>query len=196
VIALSLNEIDTAVKRAARGAGLSWGLAEDAGKAARLLAARGVCGLDLVLRALRAEDSGRPEESPFRIGPALCDGAFAARPDGSIHIGPVRDPVMLAGYAALLAISTGRALCVSWPDCDVLLDAGATQVRGAGLGATVAPQVRVAPVPAVVGRDRGARSETDEETWSALLALGERTFVPASAQSRATGAGAGLSDND
>ena len=40
----SLNEIEAIGKRAARGAGLPWGLAEEAGKAARWLTARGLPG--------------------------------------------------------------------------------------------------------------------------------------------------------
>ena len=40
----SLNEIETLSRKAARGAGLSWGLAEEAGKATRWLAAAGLPG--------------------------------------------------------------------------------------------------------------------------------------------------------
>ena len=46
---MSLNEIDVSVKRAARGVGMSWGLAEEAGKAARWLAARRLTRLELVI---------------------------------------------------------------------------------------------------------------------------------------------------
>jgi len=38
VIALSLNEVETLSTKAARGAGFSWGLAEDIGRAARRIA--------------------------------------------------------------------------------------------------------------------------------------------------------------
>ena len=40
----SLNEIEATAKRAARGAGYSWGLAEEAAKATRWLCARGIDG--------------------------------------------------------------------------------------------------------------------------------------------------------
>ena len=38
----SLNELEAETRKAIRGAGLSWGLSEDGGKAVRWLAAHGV----------------------------------------------------------------------------------------------------------------------------------------------------------
>lgn len=197
MITLSLNEIDAAVKRAARGVGLSWGLAEEAGKAARMLASGGLCGLDLVLRALRHDEHGDPGTSPFRLGPALCDGVLPPGPDGSVLTGAVRDPGILLGYAALMAKAAGNPLTVTWPGCDVMVGGGAADIRTAGaLTIERAEAVRLAAAPgAVLGRTE-ARCATDEATWSALVALGHRTFVPPSAHSRAKGAGSGLSDND
>ena len=40
----SLNELDAMARKAARGAGYSWGLAEEAGRATRWLAAAGLPG--------------------------------------------------------------------------------------------------------------------------------------------------------
>ena len=45
----SLNEIDSLCQKAARGAGLDWGLAEEAGFAAAWLAARGADGAAALL---------------------------------------------------------------------------------------------------------------------------------------------------
>ena len=66
---MSLNEIDVSVKRAARGVGMSWGLAEEAGKAARWLAARRLTRLELVIDYLCSQDH-RPYEDmrPRRNG--------------------------------------------------------------------------------------------------------------------------------
>ena len=43
-MSLSLNEVESLAKKAARGTGYPWGLAEEAAKASRWLAARGVDG--------------------------------------------------------------------------------------------------------------------------------------------------------
>jgi len=52
----SLSEIDSLSKRAARGAGLSWGLAEEAGKAVRWLQAHGQAGAQALLGVLNHND--------------------------------------------------------------------------------------------------------------------------------------------
>ena len=48
----SLNELDLMVRRATRGAGLHWGLAEEAGKATRWLCSFGFDGVGLLLEEL------------------------------------------------------------------------------------------------------------------------------------------------
>lgn len=53
---LSLNEIEALCKKAARGAGMSWGLAEEAAKAARWLSAQGMEGPALLAAQLRLND--------------------------------------------------------------------------------------------------------------------------------------------
>ena len=62
-------------------------------------------------------------------------------------------------------------------------------------GACPHSAVARAVVEVIGGRNLGAR-DVPAETWSVLDALAVRTYVPASDQSRAAGAGAGLSDND
>jgi hypothetical protein len=54
----SLNEIDSQLRKAARGAGLPWGLAEEAGKAARWLEMHGIACLP-VFAALFERNDGR-----------------------------------------------------------------------------------------------------------------------------------------
>ena len=64
------NEIEALAKKAARGAGLSWGLAEDAGKAARLLATHPGGGIESFVETLEARLAAR-----FRV----CRSAFMRR---------------------------------------------------------------------------------------------------------------------
>ena len=51
-----------------------------------------------------------------------------------------------------------------------------------------------APAPGTAPLSDGV--EVDEADWQALCRLAHRTYVPASEESRARGAGAGSSDND
>ena len=52
----SLNELDAMARKAARGAGYSWGLAEEAGRATRWLAAAGLPGPMCLAQLLAAVD--------------------------------------------------------------------------------------------------------------------------------------------
>ncbi|MDP2802192.1 MAG: DUF3726 domain-containing protein [Phreatobacter sp.] len=126
LIDMSLNEVETLAAKAARGAGLSWGGAEEFGRAARLLATAG------------------------RDWPALVTALAGTADD-------------VAAEAAALA------------RCEATLEAAGLGAPGSG----VATRAAVAPA-----------------TLAALEALAARTYVPASAQSRVLGAGAGLTDND
>jgi hypothetical protein len=54
----SLNELEAETKKAIRGAGLSWGLAEDGSKAVRWLAAHGVDPLPALRDVLERHDRG------------------------------------------------------------------------------------------------------------------------------------------
>jgi hypothetical protein len=63
----SLNEVEAMGKRAARGAGRDWGIAEEAGKAARWLTARGLPGPELLAELLtRNEGKSYEELAPAR----------------------------------------------------------------------------------------------------------------------------------
>jgi hypothetical protein len=71
----SLNEVEAMGKRAARGAGLDWGIAEEAGKAARWLTARGLPGPELLAELLTRNEGKSYEE----LAPASIDGVWEAK---------------------------------------------------------------------------------------------------------------------
>ena len=207
---LSLPEIEALCLKAARGAGFSWGLAEEAGFAARFLAARGLPGPEVLLRLLdgRAEDSSAPVigtdrvwrggQCPIATGAALSD--FAGLPQGPAQ-GPIvletlAQPLLILPFACLAARLGKSALQVTWPGFDASVQAG-----GIILGLTEELQANVATVRVEVSPALGVFPPlTDGRTltaavWAGLDAYALRTTVPSSAASRA-GAGAGGSDND
>jgi hypothetical protein len=71
----SLNEVEAMGKRAARGAGLDWGIAEEAGKAARWLTARGLPGPELLAELLTRNEGKSYEE----LAPASIDDRSRSR---------------------------------------------------------------------------------------------------------------------
>src|SRR5258708_39822682 len=97
----SLNEIEAEVKKAVRGAGLAWGLAEEGAKAARWLAARAVdpipAGIDVLdphargnrnSSAITLTDDGHWQTPaplcPLTFRAPLCDHAPRISAGGSM----------------------------------------------------------------------------------------------------------------
>lgn len=212
----SLNELDALVRKAARGAGLSWGEAEEAGKCARALASAGQAGLPLVADVLEAQRhnqlsrhvatdgnawksaDGLPID-PLVLGPSLADQTFLPAQQGADIEGPIAAPALLVPFLVAAASRNGAAVRVETDRGECVIsaatDAGAVPPALAGS----ARRLRLSPAatdvavrhPAPV---RPVRLPPElKKRFEALAAL---TYVPSSEQSRATGAGAGLNDND
>ena len=208
MIDASLNEVEALAAKAARGAGLAWGLCEDAGKAARWLAS---CGLDWapsLLALLAAHDKlGGPLDrnsdrqlSPFLTGTYLADLGAADQ-----TLKQVANPLWLLPFAARVAATRGNAIRVGWGTVAISVWPSGGDVAGtfsdlqaveasAVTWGLVVPGQGAAVIEAPLAHS--TRSSIRLADWQALEALGARTYAPASAQSRATGAGAGLTDSD
>lgn len=216
-VRLSLSEINALCFKAARGAGLDWGEAEEAGWAAAWLSRAGLPGPSITLALLmQAPDLARPRpapqhwnaitgaQCPLRCGIALAD--FAGLPEGpgagTLHVARVATPLMLLPFAARAAGRLGTGLRVTWDQHEALLHAVdvAPRLDPAGQeGAQPADVAITAVAPTTPGETaQGARPPIPAislDDWRALDALALRITVPASAQSRA-GAGAAGTDND
>lgn len=211
----SLNEIDALVRKAARGAGLSWGLAEEAGKCARALAGAMPACLPLVADVLEERRAGRLSSrmarsgaswkaadglplDPLVLGPSLADHAFLLK-DGHLDIeGPIAAPVLLLPFLAAVARRLGARIEVSSERGGFAVPGSAAGEKPEALAGAVrrlrlTPGEPMAPGPA----PPAVRPVFVPPPLAARLeALAGLTYVPSSERSRATGAGAGLSDND
>jgi hypothetical protein len=213
---VSLNEIDATVKRASRGIGLSWGLAEETGKAARWLAAHRIVGPDIVLSALethagRSIASMAPFEergawqarggvlSPLLAGARFSDEAGVIGSTGLL-LASVIYPVLLLPWVAWTAKDTNHAFEVSWPDAQIRVFPRGLDMARRGVAAYGQADVKIASIAAALPSDtlREHRFGIDVEpaTWSLLQQFAHLSFVPASERSRLTGAGYGLTDDD
>jgi hypothetical protein len=208
---VSLNEIETTILKAARGAGMAWGLAEEAAEAARWLATRGL-SFEAPLASLLEREAWRSDIDfdgrslrpraaqdwlcPIRAGAFLSD--FGDKPP--VRLERVLYPLLLAPFAAR---REGRAE-LSWDRATLRFDGGRL-----ALPSQWRSLLDVARVDTAELRPAGA-SETsasflapreggmtiDDAAWSKLQIFEARVYVPASLQSRLSGAGAALSDND
>lgn len=180
---LSLNEVETLAAKAARGSGLSWGLADDVAKAARRLALAGLDWTDPVLR-LAEEPHGAA------LGAALAD-RIVPEPQTLTDIG---NPLLVAALAA----AHPAARQVTWLDVTLHLHEGQLRVAtctptltARHVVMTISPAARPPQSPALF-----TRATASPEALQQLDNLAAKTLVPASELSRTAGAGAGLTDND
>lgn len=190
----SLNEVDAMIRKAARGSGLSWGLAEDLGHYARFACQMGLsietCFVPLL-------------QSPEALHLALIDAAELA--DGALdltgHERVVDFPILWLCAARLFAKSH---------DASLLLTTSAIQLQVSPEGATlsgntdtlVAQQVpiRIARVDHtesnIVPVAQETRADISKDALALLEELAMRTYAPETEASRLSGAGAGTHDND
>lgn len=214
----SLNEIESLCKKAARGAGMSWGLAEEAGKAAKWLSAHGLDGPQVIAGQLRRDDGVVYSElapvigagawhgasaalCPLITGAALSDHAYLLGSHGQILLNDVASPQLLIPFVSAMARRLKAPVELSWPGCSLGFDSlgGVFLNDAGGLG-----QQRAVSVCCKQGTDAldpasvlaGSVRPVAESDLAYLQSLAARTYVPATEASRLLGAGAGLSDNN
>lgn len=205
----SLGETKALAIKAARGAGLAWGLAEEAGFAVHWLqnyGAPGVRALADYLRWRAAPDCAtrpvwltpsQPHAAvvycPVELGAALAD----AGNDAPVYLGHVRQPLMLVPFIA--ASNTAAARRLTWRDAEIL-------IFRQGFSASAQPRLLLAEqaecrlADSDESRPASPRMPRVPETEASYIALLEkfaaRTYAPATEQSRLMGAGAGLDDSE
>lgn len=198
----SLNEIEIESRKAARGAGLPWGLAEEAGYAAAWLAARGVNALTALLDVLGAYQRGDTVGNPLFIGTTIADRACMLAEGEALAFLQIRQPVLVLPFMAMAARLGNRSIVLQHEDGTWSVRPG-REDPGLLNGALkhsriVAVKCRAEDLPLreTVQRIAAARLDIADDTWRGLQHLAHRTYVPASEISRQLGAGAGSIDND
>ena len=171
---LSLNEVGSTVLKAARGAGIPLGQAEDLAKVATYLV--GIGGdMGVITQALQeplvdvqakweADRVQVTAGSAVLVGPVICD-AFAMGYDCATFADPAHRRYIGTALAA-------ADVSLTWDDLTIRRsDTGVLKPKG---GPVTVPQ----------------------SDWDIWLGLAAKTYVPESETSRLAGAGAGLTDND
>ncbi|MBZ8118694.1 DUF3726 domain-containing protein [Roseovarius sp. LXJ103] len=201
----SLSEIESLSRKAARGAGMSWGMAEEAGKSATWLAAADLPGPEALADLLeRLHDQDLAEFAPVICadawrapGGALCPiRAGAALSDlgcsGETRIEGVIQPLLLLPFVVQAAEAP---LVIHWPGatfaCGDALRGAATALCGQ---ADVLIEVATAPEQPMM--ECALRYSPHAEAVAVLERFAQLTYAPETEASRVSGAGAGLSDND
>ena len=193
----TLAEIEATARKAARGHGCPWGLAEEAGKAARWLASNGLPG-EVVMAKLLSNGSkcccaGGGHPCALKQATAFADTASTLTAPTSFAS---EHPLLVVAQMGRAMDSLGNGLTLEW-------DAAIAHIAPASLSMEASADI-LAPTDTVTchptpktqhNPPSPAACVVDPASWAVLDSLAQRILVPSSDASRA-GAGAGTSDND
>lgn len=213
---LSIGELDSLVLKAYRGAGFSWGLAQEAGRAAAWLAVRGLPAAGCFAELLSVTDgkeaaSLMPESvdgrlikavnplCPVMTGAALSDFGWSS---GTLELGVVVSPLIMLPFVAACAQAAGVALEVRVDDAAYrlspdgqLLPENTVPCRTACASVVIFELAPNGNTDSSMLLANSRRATAPPAVMQLLETFAHRTYVPASEESR-SGAGAGLTDND
>lgn len=211
----SAKEIETVATNAAVAAGLPFGLSEDVGRAGGWLQRRGYDGLAAVWRSI-----GGGIKQPLRIhyddasqtfrhaqlavcGAAVFDLLAVLRTADSspspIILRDADSPWLLVGLAGIAAADYDLSSIIQFADGTVTEVTAATAHMMRSVAPSKNGEMRVSLSDRAAEKSGAATAQkitVDKRRWRQLQALAAQNFVPSSTESRAKGAGAGLTDND
>ena len=205
-ISWSLGETEALATKAARGAGMPWGLADETGGAVSWLQARSLPGLAALCEYLKWRRNGsvtrwpnRPTSGafycPIALGTAYIDGVLPA----TITIESIREPVLMLPFIAkrntdqpMQVDLGGMSIHLSedgvfspYLDTALLISQANCTINHTTGTAAMTPYELTQRVPSYFF---GCVTVLDE--------FAKKTYAPATNESRMAGAGAGLNDND
>ncbi len=194
----SLGEIRSLATKAARGAGFHWGLAEEAGGAVAWLERNGAPGATALAKYLQSvvNDEIGGDCCPIATGAAYGDGW---RPENR-EFGTIKQPLLLAAFVGQTSEPTITGLMIG--DIKVLANAAGISVEGEPARMLIA-SARCQLMSGVnepgggwLATPRLRIGEASRPAVTILSRFASRIYAPATEQSRMTGAGAGIQDND
>ena len=213
---LTLVEAESYLRKAARASGLDWGIAEEAGKAARWLAAFDLPGPETMLAHLQQLPAGEyrqfipdcslePWQAPGGLlcpvitGAALADRSTQMLDGHCFRLAATAYPLLLAATVGQAARCHRTVFTTAWAGVRVSCFENGLSIEGNR------DDLLLARVDGVTcGQDELAEPQQlpstlsyaiDPAVFKAIDQLAFQTYAPATDASRA-GAGAGLTDND
>ena len=208
----SLNEIEAHAKKAARGSGYDWGVAEEAGKAVRWLASHGLPGAAVLAAHLDLQAHDGPPQSldgdwssatgalcPLTCGAALNDCADRLTGKRGQAMRNVTHPLLVVPFAAWAALHIKTPLTVAWDSVRATTNGYDLHIKGSEDDLNT-PQTSVWQCVMAQGKHAleapALRAAISTEVWGTLNVFAQMTYAPATEASRLLGAGAGVTDND
>lgn len=213
---ITLAEIEFYLRKVARAVQLDWGVSEEAGKAARWLAAFNLPGPELLLGHLLDIDGKIyhdfiPDCSqliwkvesgficPVIAGAALADRSAQMLEGRVFEMSNVAYPLLLAATVGQAARCHQTVFTISWAGVNISCFENGISIEG-NRGDLLLNKVGSVSCRQGEGSTPDQLPSTiaysvDSDIWQQIDALAFKTYAPATEESRA-GAGAGLTDND
>ena len=212
----TLAEIESYLRKAARARGLDWGIAEEAGKAARWLAAFNLRGPETLLEHLQQisgdeyhqhipDGSREPWQAPAGLlcpiisGAALADRSAQMLEGQCFRLAATAYPLLLAATVGQAARCHRRVFTTAWAEVRVSCFENGLSIEGNRddlmLSRVEAVSCQMDDLESPQQLPSTLAYAIDLDTFKRIDRLAFQTYAPATEASRA-GAGAGLTDND
>ena len=201
----SLSEIETAVKRASRAVGFSWGNSEEIGKSIRQLELFGLQGIKNLNQYYKDKTTKKFEDlnlineknepsleayCPILLGISFLDQIKSVESYEIIKIKKIAYPVIFLSFLSRASEISGKKIHVIFDKNEILLNLN-VNIYSNFFHQEFPNFSNEIEIKFLNNQDSFTESE-----WNSLYKLAENTFVEESDSLKQGAAGAGLTDND
>ena len=201
----SLSEIETAVKRASRAVGFSWGNSEEVGKSVRQLELFGLKGIKNLNQYYTNKASKKFEDlnliseinessleayCPIILGISFLDQIKTIENFKTIKFKKVAYPILFLSFLSRASEISGKKIHAVFDQTEILLN----------LNVNISSNFFNQEFPEFANKIEikfiDNKDNFNDSDWNSLYKLAEDTFVEESDSLKQGAAGAGLTDND
>ena len=201
----SLSEIETAVKRASRAVGFSWGNSEEVGKSIRQLELFGLQGIKNLNQYYKEKETKKFENlnliseknepslesfCPIILGVSFLDQIKSIENFETIHFKKIAYPIIFLSFLSRTSEICGKKIYARFDKNEILLNLN-VNICSNFFDQEFPKFANEIEIKFVNNQDNFTDSE-----WNNLYKLAENTFVEESDSLKQGAAGAGLTDND
>ena len=201
----SLSEIETAVKRASRAVGFSWGNSEEVGKSIRQLELFGLKGVKNLNQYYKVKATKKFEDlyliseinkasldsyCPITLGISFLDQIRSLENFKIIKFKKIAYPILFLSFLSRASEISGKKIHVKFDQTEFLLNLN-VNISSNLLSQEFTEFAMETEIKFIDNKD-----SFNESDWNDLYKLAEDTFVEESDSLKQGAAGAGLTDND
>ena len=201
----SLSEIETAVKRASRAVGFSWGNSEEVGKSVRQLELFGLKGIKNLNQYYKEKETKKFEDlnlisetnessleayCPIILGISFLDQIKTIENFKTIKFKKVAYPILFLSFLSRASEISGKKIHAAFDQTEILLNLN-VNISSNFFNQEFPEFANEIEIKVIDNKDN-----FNDSDWNSLYKLAEDTFVEESDSLKQGAAGAGLTDND